>query len=208
MTTRSILAADIDEWMSRNDLGTQATTIIRMVEAEIARKVRHLSQVQSTSITATSGSFSLVTPTDFRVQKIISLSLRTIQSRPELEEQPPAVLRASNEVTLNGIPIRFAVEGCNILFAPNPDTSTELFMVYYERFAALVSNGDTNDLLTNHYDLYLYGALAHAAELTQDHQQADRYRGMFEAKIEELHLDQNRYRRTQHYQASALRNAP
>lgn len=210
MTTRAILAADIDTWMSRNDLGTEASTIIRMVEAEIARKVRHISQEQSTEITVTAsnGSFSLLTPTDFRVQKIRSLSLRTTDSRPELEEVPPSVLRALPLATLNGLPVKFAIEGCNLIFAPTPDVDARLFMVYFERFAPLVSNGDTNNLLTNHYDMYLYCALAHAAELTQDHQQADRYRSRFETQVEELVLDQNRYRRSANFQGTSLRNAP
>ena len=211
MTTYGTLRADIDEWTSRDDLsGSPAVTAIRMVEAEIARRVRHTSQEFSTTITVTGQSFNLETPTDFRVQKIRSLSLNISGVRPQLEEHAPAALRASVQWTLQGTPTKFAQEGCNLLFGPAPEPSpgVEMFMVYFQRYAAMTQDSDTNILLQENYDLYLAGALKHAFRLAQDLEQSRLYGADFELILQQVKLDQNRRRRSSNYLPSARPIAP
>lgn len=62
----------------------------------------------------------------------------------------------------NGVPKYIATETDYFLLAPFPADQYRVGGVYYKKFAALTNESDTNWLLTNHPDLYLYGALMQA----------------------------------------------
>ena len=52
--------------------------------------------------------------------------------------------------------------GDNILFGPTPDDGYGYSMTYYKSFDALADNAQTNWLILNAPDLYLYGTLLQA----------------------------------------------
>ena len=62
----------------------------------------------------------------------------------------------------NGVPKYIAREGDQFIFAPFPVDGHRVGGIYYKRFDALAGDSDTNWLLTNHPDIYLWGALRHA----------------------------------------------
>lgn len=61
-----------------------------------------------------------------------------------------------------GQPIVFTVIGTNIKFAPTPDSTYQLAATYYASIPALSTGNETNWLLTNHPDAYLFGSLVEA----------------------------------------------
>jgi hypothetical protein len=66
-------------------------------------------------------------------------------------------------------PVRyFCVLGDTIEFRGVPATGAEFTVQYLGHPAALVNDSDENDLLTNHEALYVYGALFHLYQYTQD----------------------------------------
>lgn len=213
MTTQATLQADINTWMARSDLTSPAATFIRKVEAEIARKVRVKAQETSVVISATSGVFNTTTDgpggVDLRVLKVIALALSGDRGLP-MEEVAPPVIRTVEFSGQTGRPRRFSQEGCSILFEPRPDATdpTEMVLVYFRRFDALVSSADTNWLLQNHYDVYLNGALKHAAKFVQDWESMQVYSDDFERAIAELKIDQNRARRANNFMGTDRRFTP
>ena len=62
------------------------------------------------------------------------------------------------------------------------------------RFPALVNPTDTNWLLTNHYDIYLYAALRAASEYIQEDTLEDRYQAKYDRAIEQQNRHENRKR--------------
>lgn len=58
-----------------------------------------------------------------------------------------------------GVPVDFTVEGENFVFGPSPDGTYTGKCLYWQKFAALSADGDTNWLLTNAPGAYLQGAL-------------------------------------------------
>ena len=62
----------------------------------------------------------------------------------------------------NGVPKYIATEGDTFILAPFPSDQYRVGGIYYKKFTALNAESDTNWLLTNHPDLYLYGALMQA----------------------------------------------
>lgn len=83
----------------------------------------------------------------------------------------------------DGIPSHIAVSGTNFRVWPEPSGAMYATLRYYAKLTTPVSGTDTNDILTNFPDLYLYGCLAEAAILTQDTDAAQGYLRMFNASV-------------------------
>jgi len=66
-------------------------------------------------------------------------------------------------------PERYAVDGVNLLVAPGQ--GTEVTVRLQKRLPDLVADTDTNWLLTNHPQLYLYGTLVQLHQYVQDDEQ-------------------------------------
>lgn len=66
-------------------------------------------------------------------------------------------------------PERYAVDGVNLLVAPGQ--GSEVTVRLQKRLPNLVADTDTNWLLTNHPQLYLYGTLVQLHQFVQDDEQ-------------------------------------
>lgn len=189
MTTRGTLFTDVRNWTARTadtDLDAALPTLLRNVEARLAREVYHHSMVGTTSLFwSTGNNISLPTNT----LEAISLTLVS-DSQAELQLVSSEVLREGPYFGSTGNPCVYAIEGRNIYFAPVPVAPTggavvQLFdLVHLQRFADMVNDADTTTLLEDHYDLYLYAMLAEYARWAQDQQAALQ----FEAKYADVRM--------------------
>lgn len=124
----------------------------------------------------------------------VALPTRYIQNRrlylnatPKIlmEQVAPERLYELYPETTTGEPKVYAIEGENIVFGPTPDDTYTGKHLYYQTFAALSSDGDTNWLTTNAPDAYLFGALAEFltfdGELDEAKMWAQRFAGVIRA---------------------------
>ena len=180
MTTRLELLNAVQRWLHRSndvDLVTDQSLLLRNVEARFAREVKHSSQETTTQITITGRSGAL--PTDCLFVRSLSL---TSGDWRQLDQVTAEVLREGPWWNNGGSPRMFNISGRSIYLAPAADatTGTVFDLVYYARFPALVNDADTNYLLTNHFDLYLYAALAEAAQYVQDREMRLEFESQFQ----------------------------
>jgi hypothetical protein len=80
----------------------------------------------------------------------------------------------------------YAVRGDQIEFRGVPATDEEIELHYFGHPAALDADGDENDLLTDHEELYLSGALFQLYRFTQDLELAQGALDTFNGTIERL----------------------
>lgn len=158
MTTYATLKADIAGWLLRDDLTAAIPSFIRLAEAAIRRdlRIRHMLRTYTMTLTAQ----SMALPADFLEMERITLDSDTEWL---LEYQPPSVLYSSAAYRDTGTPAYYTIEGDYLITAPPPTDSPDALLSYYRPYDALTDNADTNWLLTNAYDVYLYGSLAHAS---------------------------------------------
>jgi hypothetical protein len=57
----------------------------------------------------------------------------------------------------------YSIEGSNFRFSPIPDSSYTARLTFYKAFDSIDGTTTTNHILTNHPDVYLYGALYFAS---------------------------------------------
>ncbi|MCA9553019.1 MAG: hypothetical protein KC933_23485 [Myxococcales bacterium] len=180
MTTRLELLDATQRWLHRSndtDLVADLSRFLRNVEARFAREVRHSSQETVTQLTIIGRSGAL--PTD--CLHVRSLSLSSGDAR-QLDQVTAEVLREGPWWNDGGAPRMFSISGRSIYLAPVADatTGTVFDLVYYARFPALVNDADTNYLLTNHFDLYLFAMLVEAAQYVQDREMRLEFEGQFQ----------------------------
>lgn len=157
MTTLAILKADVAGWLLRDDLTPAIPTFIRLAESDIRRDLRIRQMIRTYTLTISAQSQAL--PEDFMEMERVKLDSST--AKP-MAYMPPSALFSSSAYHDGGEPAFWTIEGDNLITAPDA-TGYDLLLSYYKAFSALTNDSDTNWLLTNAYDTYLYGSLMHAA---------------------------------------------
>lgn len=205
MTTRSQLETSVDAWLTRDDVavsGTDWDEILLIAESNIARDLRLAVQEATTTLNFTGRSVDL--PSDFLEPRnpFIDDNIR------KFEYKTPQAIREASSWNNGRVGAFYTLEANNsspltagsltwqMTIASPASVSSPLDVVinYWARFPALVNPTDTNWLLTNHYDIYLYAALRAASEYIQEDTLEDRYQAKYDRAIEQQNRHENRKR--------------
>jgi hypothetical protein len=152
--------------------------LVQFAEAEIWDRLRTRDMLASTALTINAQSISA--PAD-----LIEVSRLYLDGTPiyPLTYAAPPQFWQTFSANIAGRPRAFTVEGGAMLFGPNPDASYTGRLLYYARPAAL--SAATNAVFSARPNLWLYGALAHAAPLIGNDGRIATWRGMFEAGLKQ-----------------------
>lgn len=174
MTTRAALFQAVLDYTRRTDTAfiDALPTMLRNFEARLAREVVHSSQVVVTTLVATGRSVEL--PTDCLEVRSVSIA----EGRRVLQLVTPEVLREGPWWDASGDPQKYTIENRALYLAPAPNEAS-LDLSYYARFPAMAADADTTYVLTNFFDLYLYGMLSEAAKFIQDREALVGYEGAY-----------------------------
>lgn len=188
MTTYATLKADIATWFARDDLSSVIPTFVRNCEANLRRKLRTRSMETTANITITDGSGSL--PSGFLEVRRVMWDVTGLRG---LEFVSPQQFYASSSYDESGNPDIFTLEGSTILVRPSATGTVKIH--YFAAMDALSGETDTNTVLTNHYDLYLYGSLLQAVPFVGDDERVPLWNAAFSSALDELNRAEERSRR-------------
>ena len=202
MTTRSVLVSAIDSWMIRDDIAgsSDINTIISMAESRLNRLCRTPIQEQSTTLEFTGRSKDL--PADYLEYRMVFID----DNLRKMDYKTPIALRGSSAWNDGRAGRFFTIEGgggtagsddrlqMTIAGPGSASASVTVTLLYWARWATLTDSGDTNWLLTNHFDIYLYAALRVAAEWASNDEKEIAYERKFQIVLKELHDSGNRGR--------------
>ena len=161
LTTYTELQAAIADRMHRTDLTSRIVDYITLAEKRLNRTLNQIEQETEATLTATVGSRTLTLPALFNTA--IGLWLTTYLPRIELEFRLPADMPVYSS---NGPASMWTIDGG----ALKVDTPADLAYTYTFRYlqSYALASTSTNSLITNHPDLYLFGALMEAADDVRD----------------------------------------
>lgn len=189
LSSYSTLQTAISTWLARSDLSSVVADFITLAEAKFKREPR-LQYVAQRSLTV-SGDTTL--PTDFK--SLIALYGDTDTLRGPIELVPPEKLaEAKMMYGTSGAPFAVAVMGNTLTFAPSPDATYTLTMLYEGQITALSATETSNWLLLNHPDVYLYGALVEAEPYLKNDPRIATWKGLLEEAIEGVYSASQRKR--------------
>lgn len=188
MTTYATLQSDVALRMARSDLTSEIQSFIRIAEAGIRRKLR-VRSMETTDDAFTISAQTMPLPSGF--ERMISVTLDG-EIRP-LDQLSANKIREAFIWTESGVPQAYSIEGDNIVFAPY--SASTAVLVYFQALTTLTDPSHTNTVLTNHYDVYLYGALEAGYDHVRNEAESQKYGAKFDKVISELNRSnmQSRY---------------
>lgn len=160
-STYTELKAAITDWMDRSDVSGSAADFVTLAEAEFNREI----EVVETDVTLSGVAGSAVVDVSaYSIIEPMSLFATVNGDDEEIEFRAPGSFPYSDD---QGLPGFVALNGTNLKFSQPLDQSYVLRFRYRGRFA-LSDAAETNDLLTNHPDLYLAACIAWGGVYTVD----------------------------------------
>jgi len=183
------LKTQIANYLNRSDLTSQIDIFIDTTEAELNRKLRDKDMIKRA--TATADGQYLTLPTDWL--EVINVEITSGDFTPLFQQSIESldIFRRANNNS-SGQPKYFAIVDGTLELAPTPDTSYTLQLTYYGKITALSDSNTSNFVLTNHPDVYLYGALKQASIYLMEDDRVQMFTAQFELALEEMRMQQER----------------
>jgi hypothetical protein len=183
LATYTDLQASIAGWlMDRTDLTARIPDFIALAEADMNRTLRTAAQETVTTLSTVAGTETVALPAGYLEGR--SLTILT-NPRRRLTFQSIGDL-LDNFASGSGVPQAYAISGATIYLGPTPDAVYSIRLVYYAQVPALAAGNPSNWVLASHPDLYLYGALMHAAPYLYEDQRVATWAGAYQAVLDRL----------------------
>lgn len=172
ISTFAELRTAVAGWLNRTDLTATIPDFVLLAEADIRNDVRVRAMEQLTSGTLTGETLSA--PERFLDARrfIVSGAKREYRT----PEQYADIGRAGASLSV------FTHIGQS-LYVLNGNDGDDYTLLYNQSFAALDSDDDTNWLLTNAPDVYLWGACKYGAMWLKDKEQEMTFEGRYSAAV-------------------------
>jgi hypothetical protein len=181
MTDFAILKADVADYMARDDLTSAIPTFVRLAESRIRDKVRVRDMETTADLAISSQSTAL--PAGFLGLRRLIMDSTTYRA---MEYIPPDSAWRNRNLMTGGNPEKYTIEGNNLVVFPGPGSAIDAKITYFKAYDALSEDADTNWLLTNAYDVYLYSTMAEAKSYIEDDEQAAKYLNQFNAACDRV----------------------
>lgn len=181
--TRAELLVIFERYLKRNDLTDLYSDFLLMAEARMNTVLRLTEMEKRSTSTPTDGFWSL--PSDL-------LELRHIQATASGSSYPLEYITPEQAddkrrwLTGNYKFYTLVANTIEIIPHPTGSSTSEVEIFYYAKLDALEADSDTNDIVTNYPNLYLYALLAEAATYREAIPQAEGYLQLFNGYVEDL----------------------
>jgi hypothetical protein len=177
ISTYSELKSAISSWLDRTDLDTVIPDFIVLAEARHKRdfKIRRMETRVTANTIADLEFYSL--PDNYVAMRNIQLNTNP---KTPLEYLTPEQMDRIHAGSSKGKPKAFSIIGNNIQLRPIPDSAYQIEILYFKHFTALSDSNTTNDLLTHHPDVYLYGSLVEAEPYLNNDKRIDTWASFYD----------------------------
>jgi len=180
ITNYATLQSAIADYLNRADLTAQIQTFIQFCEADLNTRLR--SREMIVNATATSDGQFVALPPDW----LEAINMMIVGGQSPLRYITPDEADTINKAqTYTSTRFYSMTTGIIELVPPAVDDIT-IDMVYYGKIPALSNANTTNWLLTKAPDVYLYGALTHAAPFLMDDQRMGVFSQIYLARVQSL----------------------
>ncbi len=143
---------------------------VLLAEGTIARDVRSLELVTTVTVDEADRSSGAIytLPTNFLGHRAL-----TGTNNGQTYKLRHVGLEELNRYPTSGTAQVFTTYGTNLEFRATPATDAAYTLIYYARPTALSADGDTNNLLTNHPNIYIKAAMAELYGFIEDAENAE-----------------------------------
>ena len=166
------LVKSIISWGHREDLNPLIPDFIALAETEMYNNEGWQLETRDMELVSTAPTAGLYLELPPGFEKARSIQLETGNGLVDVKFQAPEQLPRRPGT---GQPRFFSVIGNEIEFNVTPDTAYTIQIQYYKKPEPLTVTNQTNSVMTNHPNIYLFGALHQMYLYTQDGEQTITY---------------------------------
>jgi hypothetical protein len=177
------LQALIANWLHRSDLTARIPEFIMLGEQRINRLAKVREMEIEAPLTAEVGSRYITLPTDFSAPR--GAWLETVQPRKPLTKSLPELLAVATD---SGEPEFCAIDGTNLAFERPADQAYRVTLRYRGKFELSDAN-QTNALLMQYPDLYLYASLLAGAPYIRDAATVSLWNDLFNGAVKGINAN-------------------
>lgn len=186
ITNYATLQSAIADYLNRQDLTSQIPLFIQFVEADLNTRLRSREMIVEDTITSVLGDVQL--PADW---------LEAINLKIDGGKTPVRyiTLDEADQITSEQLytkPTFYTIVDDVIRLVPAPSQNEDIDVIYYSKIPALSDVATTNWLLLKAPDVYLYGALVHAAPFLLDDQRIATFGQFYSQRVDALGQDSYR----------------
>jgi hypothetical protein len=172
-------------YLHRTDQTANVVSFITLAQARINRDVKDSSMIVRATITADGVDRYITMPTDAR--ELIDVQAQVSGGRKSLLPRTPAQMNTIYAtVTASGDPADYCVRGRELEIQPTPGATTVLELLYWGRLTAFSADGDTNTLLTNRPNLYVYAAMIEACVFLQGDERLPVFQSAYSREVDSI----------------------
>ena len=180
ITNYANLQSTIADYLNRADLTSQIQTFIQFAEADLNTRLRDRQMIVRAE--ATSDQEYVQLPSDW----LEAINLQIVGGTSPLRYitlDESDIVNATRALTS---PSFYSLMNGAIELVPPPAVSIDIEMVYYGKIPALSDAAPSNWLLVKAPDVYLYGALTHAAPFLMDDARMQTFGQIYLARVQSL----------------------
>jgi len=169
------LKQEVIDWTHREDIAQRVETFIQIAETEMFNNDIQILKVrgQETTLDTVTAGDTLALPSDY--QSLREIRLLIDNDRGRLLTRAPSQMRRDPGT---GKPTQFSIKD-TIEFNRTPDQNYPIRLVYYKIPAPLSDTNQTNEVLAENANIYLFGAVAAAFMFAVEEQSAAQYYQLF-----------------------------
>lgn len=175
------LKTEIAGWLKRDNQTDRIPSFVALCEADMRSRLRPNDLEARTTITIDAEYVDV--PVGMR--SVNRLTLDGADNVP-LRYISPELMEDQWSSSSTGKPLVFTLVGNQFQFRPVPSSSFTGNLVYQAVLTALAADTDTNFVLTNHPDTYLYGSLMQAWDYLNSTEQTAKYEALYEKCIDRI----------------------
>ena len=183
ITTYAGLQTTVANYLARTDLTSQIPDFIRLAETRLRRELRIRQMLKSATTQTTGGDATVALPSDFLEVRDLIVVANPV--RP-ISYMSPSVFSRNARVTESGYPIDYTILATEFKFAPIPDTTYTLEILYYAAPEFLTDTNPSNVYLAVCPDLLLYGSLVEAEPYLMNDQRIQLWAGMYQKGVDAI----------------------
>ena len=168
----------VGNYLARSDLSAQIPDFITMAQHRMTRDLR-VTEMLKVATTATTDE-TVALPIDFLETKEVHL-----QGNPPvtIEYQTPDLFFRNKQTTNSGKPYYYSIIDQEFQFAPKPDSTYTLEMLYYAKPDFISPSTSSNIYLANFPDALLYATLAEAEPYLMNDSRAGTWASLYDRAI-------------------------
>lgn len=183
------LQAAIADYLNRPDLTSQIPGFIALCEAKLRRELR--AEVVRDELLLDGPEVEL--PADCAELRGLTITEGGLaQNAPVAFVDPVSLANIRRTHLTVGIPRYAAVVDNTLLLAPGPSEEMMAEVRYYARLESLDEGNPTTSLLTEHPDVYLYGALAEAEPFLEHDERVALWKAMYQESLDSVNRQRER----------------